>query len=84
MFNLLEKITDQGIAFDDYEYVREKVSKYLRSKNSELDKISGILEKLNKEEAEYIVELCKKANTKQFSTVCINSQNFKMVAGKTF
>lgn len=59
MFDFLENITDQGIAFDDYEDIREKVSKYLRSENRELDKISRIMDKLNEEESNFLIGVVK-------------------------
>ena len=82
MFNFLEKITDQGIAFDDYEDVREKVSKYLRSENRELDKISGILEKLTKEESDYFIDVLKKNSDKLFSYEKFNIEELQSYMNK--
>lgn len=82
MFNFLEKIIDQGITFDDYEDVREKVSKYLRSEDRELDKISGILEKLNKEEADYFIDVLKKNIDKIFSYEHFNIEELQTYMNK--
>ncbi len=82
MFNFLEKIIDQGITFDDYEDVREKVSKYLRSEDRELDKISGILEKLNKEESDYFIDMLKKNSNKFFSYEKFNIEELQSYMNK--
>jgi len=79
MFKFLEKITDQGIVFDDYEDIREKVSKYIRSENRDLDKISEILEKLNKEESDYFIDMVKKDKKKLFSYNNLNVEELKKI-----